>query len=162
MVARAVSGDMNPAPPVTKMFFGSYSGRSVGSDIVTWLPFVVGAADSTLSGTEAEVADRAGEEGTEEDMGAAVAARRVAREGLIGVTGGVEEDKDGRRSMMAGGSEEGETSEKGDIASATGENAVAFAVEAEAAASKVGDGVGRGEEAAVVIGRSITRREVIR
>ena len=67
----------------------------------------------------------------------------------------MESDRDGRRSMIAGGSEEAEASEKGDIASARGENTAPLAGDAEMVALIAGDGVGRGEEAAVVMGRSM-------
>lgn len=60
--------------------------------------------------------------------------------------------------MIAGGSEEAEASEKGDMASVKGEKTATRAGDDELVALIVGDGVGRGEEAAVVMGRSMAVR----
>ena len=54
--------------------------------------------------------------------------------------------------MMAGGSEEAEARENGETASVACKAVVPFA----ALGVPMGEGVGRGEEAAVVMGRSMT------
>jgi len=106
---------------------------------------------------EAEVAgSREGKDGAAEEEQAETAAG-AARSAVGGASGAIGADKDGRRSMNAGGSDEAEAREKGDRAWRTGEKTGApFAGVAEVAVV-VGEGVGRGEEAAVVIGRSMTR-----
>ena len=47
---------MKPAPPVTRILFGSYDGRPVDPDVVAWLPFIVATVDGPLSDEEAEAA----------------------------------------------------------------------------------------------------------
>ena len=89
----------------------------------------------------------------------AEAPRAEARGAGSGTSGAMGAERDGRRSMMAGGREAAEASENGDKGWVAGEKRGGpLESEADGAAVDMGDAVGRGEEAAVVIGRSMAAR----